>query len=134
MINRKKIQSHKPIIKEPPKTVTQTYGKKGAWPGLRCPVNIALTEDGGKTFPLIRQIERGEGYVGDENRFNNRQYEYPCIMQSADGMIHIAYAYQTRRGVKWVSLSEDAVIGGKRGESTYNPTSGDVGAHPVVTK
>lgn len=111
-----------------------TYGKKGAWPGLRCPVNIALTEDGGKTFPLIRQIERGEGYVGEENRFNNRQYEYPCIMQSSDGMIHIAYAYQTRRGVKWVSLSEEAVIGKTRGTATYNPTSGDVGAHPVAKK
>ena len=35
------------------------YGKKGAWPGLRCPVSIALSEDGGRTFPLIRHIERG---------------------------------------------------------------------------
>lgn len=129
-----KLQSGRVAIVYNHSSAPQTYGKKGAWPGLRCPVNIALTEDGGKTFPLIRQVERGEGYVGDENRFNNRQYEYPCIMQSADGMIHIAYAYQTRRGVKWVCLSEDDVIGGKRGESTYNPTSGDVGAHPVASK
>ncbi len=106
-----------------------TYGQKGAWPALRNPVSIALTEDGGKTFPLIRHIERGEGYVGDENKFNNRQYEYPCLMQAADGMIHLAYAYQTRRGVKWVTLSEADVMGEKRGEGTYNPTSGDVGAH-----
>lgn len=106
-----------------------TYGAKGAWPALRNPVSIALTEDGGTTFPLIRHIERGEGYVGDENKFNNRQYEYPCLMQAADGMIHLAYAYQTRRGVKWVTLSETDVMGEKRGEGTYNPTSGDVGAH-----
>ena len=106
-----------------------TYGKKGAWPALRNPVSIALTEDGGITFPLIRHIERGEGYVGDENKFNNRQYEYPTIIQAADGMIHVAYAYQTRRGVKWVTLSEQDIMGAKRGEGTYNPTSGDVGAH-----
>jgi len=105
------------------------YGKKGAWPALRNPVSIALTENGGLTFPLIRHIERGEGYVGDENKFNNRQYEYPTIMQAADGMIHVAYAYQTRRGVKWLTLSEADVMGAKRGEGTYNPTSGDVGAH-----
>ncbi len=103
----------------------QAYGQKGAWPGLRCPVSIALSEDGGHTFPLIRHIERGEGYVGDENRANNRQYEYPYLMQAADGMLHLAYAYQTRRGVKWVTLSEEDVMGAVRGESTYNPTSGE---------
>lgn len=102
-----------------------TYGKKGAWPALRNPVSVALSEDGGKTFPLIRHIERGEGYVGDENRYNNRQYEYPTLIQAADGMLHLAYAYQTRRGVKWVTLSEDDVVGKVRGEGTYNPTSGE---------
>ncbi|MDP9858537.1 putative neuraminidase [Olsenella profusa DSM 13989] len=107
----------------------QAYGQKGAWPGLRCPVSIALSEDGGRTFPLIRHIERGQGYVGDENKANNLQYEYPCVIQAADGMIHLAYAYETRRGVKWVTLSEADVMGERRGESTYNPTSGDVGAH-----
>lgn len=103
-----------------------TYGMRGAWPGLRCPVSIALSEDGGQTFPLIRHIERGEGYVGAENRSNNRQYEYPILFQSQDGMLHVAYAYQTRKGVKWVTLTEDAVIGKTRGQSTYNPTSGEV--------
>lgn len=101
------------------------YGKKGAWPGLRCPVSIALSEDGGKTFPLIRHIERGQGYVGDENRSNNMQYEYPCLIQAADGMLHLAYAFETRRGVKWVTLTEEDVIGAHRGAGTYNPTSGE---------
>ena len=40
-------------------------------------------------------------------------------------MLHLAYAYKTRIGVKWVKLSEEDVIG-KRGVSTYNPTSGEV--------
>jgi len=106
-----------------------TYGKKGAWPALRNPVSIALSEDGGITFPLIRHIERGEGYVGDENKFNNRQYEYPILYQAKDGMLHLAYAWHTRKGMKWVTLSEADVMGAKRGEGTYNPTSGDVGAH-----
>ena len=49
----------------------QALGAQGAWPGLRCPVSIALSEDGGLTFPLIRHIERGQGYIGEENRANN---------------------------------------------------------------
>ena len=103
-----------------------SYTKKGAWPGLRCPVSVALSEDGGLTFPLIRHIERGEGYVGDENRSNNLQYEYPFLMQAEDGMLHLTYAYKTRIGVKWVTFSEEDVIGAKRGAGTYNPTSGEV--------
>ena len=102
-----------------------SWTKKGAWPGLRCPVTIALSEDGGLTFPLIRNIERGEGYCGDENRGSNLQYEYPYLMQDSEGMLNVAYAYRTRKGVKWVRLSEEDVIG-TRGFHTYNPTSGEV--------
>lgn len=97
-----------------------------AWPGLRCPVTVALSEDGGKTFPLIRTMELGEGYIGDENKSNNRQYEYPYICQASDGRLHLAFAYQTRRGVKWMSFTEEDVIGKVRGDSVYNPTSGEV--------
>lgn len=102
--------------------------QKGAainWPGLRCPVSVALSEDGGQTFPLIRSIERGEGFIGPENRGSNRQYEYPHLIQTDDGMLHVAYAYRTRQGVKWATFSEEDVIGTVRGQSTYNPTSGE---------
>ena len=63
--------------------------------------------------------------MGDENKFSNRQYEYPCIMQADDGTVHVAYAYRTRQGVKWVALSEEDVMGAVRGEGVYNPTSGE---------
>lgn len=97
---------------------------KAAWPGLRCPVAVALSEDGGLTFPIIRWMERGEGFMGDENKTNNKQYEYPYIMQSRDGRIHLAYAAFTRKGVKYVSFNEEDVLGSKR-ESVglYNPTA-----------
>lgn len=95
-----------------------------AWPGLRCPVAVALSEDGGRTFPLIRYMELGEGYVGAENSTNNRQYEYPCLMQARDGTLHLAFAYENRAGIKWMSFTESAVIG-KRRElvGLYNPTA-----------
>lgn len=95
-----------------------------AWPGLRCPVAVALSEDGGITFPLIRHMELGEGFVGAENSTNNRTYEYPFLMQGGDGMLHLAYAFETRRGVKWMTFSEEDVIGKKRESvGVYNPTA-----------
>lgn len=95
-----------------------------AWPGLRCPIAVAISEDGGRTFPLIRYMEPGEGFAGSENRTNNRQYEYPFIMQGNDGMIHLAFAYQNRRGIKYMNFSVADVEGRKREkEGLYNPTA-----------
>lgn len=97
---------------------------KAAWPGLRCPVAVALSEDGGLTFPIIRWMERGEGYIGDENKTNNKQYEYPFIMQTKDGNIHLAYAARTRQGVKYVRFTEADILGEKRERvGLYDPTA-----------
>lgn len=68
------------IAYNPTHTPNPEYGKV-AWPGLRCPVAVALSEDEGKTWPVIRLMERGEGFCGDENTTNNKQYEYPYLMQ-----------------------------------------------------
>lgn len=95
-----------------------------AWPGLRCPVAVALSEDGGLTWPLIRYMERGEGFQGAENRTNNKQYEYPYLMQSKDGNLHLAFAYKNRIGVKYMRFTEGDVMGTKReAEGLYNPTA-----------
>lgn len=95
-----------------------------AWPGLRCPVAVALSEDGGKTFPMIRHMELGEGYVGAENKTNNRQYEYPYLMQGRDKRLHLAFAYSNRIGVKYMSFTEQDVMGEKREKTgLYNPTA-----------
>ena len=85
---------------------------------------VALSEDGGITFPLIRWMERGEGFIGEENQTNNKQYEYPYLMQSQDGMMHLAYAARTRQGVKYVRFTEQAVMGERRERiGVYNPTA-----------
>lgn len=108
----------------PPDVMSQ---KGGAWPGLRCPVAVALSEDGGVTFPMIRYMERGEGYMGDENTTNNKQYEYPYIMQGSDGRLHLAFAYKNRLGVKYMSFTEEDVMGQKRERvGKYNPTSAQI--------
>ena len=73
---------------------------------------------------MIRHMELGEGYVGDENSTNNLQYEYPHLIQASDGRLHLAFAYRTRIGVKWMSFTEEDVMGAKRQtEGVYNPTA-----------
>lgn len=77
-------------------------------------IRCQKSTDGGLTFLLIRWMERGEGFMGEENKTNNRQYEYPYLMQSRDGMLHLAYAAYTRKGVKYMRFSEADVMGSKR--------------------
>ena len=123
-ISAVKLQSGRIAIAYNPTCTPDPVPGKAAWPGLRCPVAIALSEDEGITFPLIRYLERGEGYEGEENKTNNKQYEYPFLMQSRDGRLHLAYAAYTRKGVKYVSCTEEDVMGKKRERvGLYNPTA-----------
>ena len=123
-ISALRLQSGRVAIAYNPTCTPDPKPGKAAWPGLRCPVAVALSEDGGLTFPIVRWMERGEGYMGEENLTNNKQYEYPYLMQSRDGMLHLAYAAFTRLGVKYVRFSEQDVLGKKRERvGLYNPTA-----------
>ena len=123
-ISALRLQSGRVAIAYNPTCTPDPKPGKAAWPGLRCPVAVALSEDGGLTFPIVRWMERGEGYMGEENRTNNKQYEYPYLMQSRDGMLHLVYAAFTRLGVKYVRFSEQDVLGKKRERvGLYNPTA-----------
>lgn len=123
-ISAVKLQSGRVAVAYNPTQRPGTEPGVAVWPGLRCPVAVALSEDGGHTFPLIRYLELGEGFAGAENRGNNRQYEYPCLIQARDGSLHLAFAYQNRRGIKWMSFREEDVIGAQRtANSLYNPTA-----------
>lgn len=126
-ISAVKLQSGRIAITYNPTHAPNADPNGCAWPGLRCPVAVALSEDGGETWPMIRHMELGEGFVGSENSTNNMTYEYPCIMQSRDGRLHLAYAYRNRKGVKWMSFTEADVMGAKRETNgRYNPTSAQI--------
>ncbi|MET3321012.1 UNVERIFIED_ORG: putative neuraminidase [Peribacillus simplex] len=100
---------------------------KVAWPGLRNPVVVSVSEDGGNTWPIGRIIEHAEGFIGSENKTNNSQFEYPTIYQDAEGHLHLVYAYKNRICVKYNSFSVEDIYGEKReNERVYNPTSGEI--------
>ncbi|WP_241158360.1 sialidase family protein [Cohnella candidum] len=81
------------------------------WPKTRFPVSIALSEDEGRTWPYIRQLEQGDGFTGEANKHLNRTYEYPWLFQANDGLIHAAYAYGNRQAMKHVVLTEQWITG-----------------------
>lgn len=100
---------------------------KVAWPGLRNPVVVSVSEDGGNTWPIGRIIEHAEGFIGAENKTNNSQFEYPTIYQDPQGGLHLVYAYKNRMCVKYNGFSVEDIYGEKReNEGVYNPTSGEI--------
>lgn len=97
-----------------------------AWPGLRNPVAVSVSEDSGKTWPIGRIFEAAEGFIGSENKVNNSQHEYPTILQDSEGIFHLVYAYNNRICVKYVRFTKDQLFGQKRtAQAIYNPTSGE---------
>ena len=76
------------------------------WPRRRYPVTVALSADGGETWPYMRHVDTGDDFCGEENVYLNRRCGYPCLLQSRDGAIHIGYSYRGRQCIKHVRISE----------------------------
>lgn len=81
------------------------------WPRERVPVTVALSEDGGATWPYMRNLENGESFCGEANKHLNRRYEYPWLLQTKNGLIHASYAYGSRKCIKHVVFKENWITG-----------------------
>lgn len=77
--------------------------------GLRKPLSIALSQDGGKTWPWVRDIETGSPAEQRNelkgNRSQHEEYSYPSLLQDANGKIIVAYSYN-REAIKVVRFDE----------------------------
>lgn len=87
-----------------------TGGKTAFWGAPRAPMTIAISADGGKSWPWLRNLDEGDGYCMTNNSLDkrNREFSYPSIKQGPDGMLHIAYTY-FRQAIKYVRISADWV-------------------------
>jgi predicted neuraminidase len=85
---------------------------KSLWLRQRYPVTVAISEDAGNTWPYMRHIDTSDDFCGEQNEHLNRRCEYPCLLQTQDGMLHIAYSYRDRQCMKYVRVSEDWVRNG----------------------
>jgi len=86
--------------------------KTAFWGAPRAPMSVAVSEDNGKTWPFIKNIEVGDGYCMTNNSKEklNREYSYPSIKQTRDGKLHITFTY-FRQAIKYVCVTESWVKG-----------------------
>lgn len=90
-------------------------GKRSAFWGVpRAPLTLALSEDGGRTWPRKRDVEVGDGYAMSNNSRTktNRELSYPSIKETADGALHCAFTYH-RQAIKYVRLDRAWVSAGE---------------------
>jgi predicted neuraminidase len=82
------------------------------WPRQRYPLTVALSQDQGRTWPYMRNIDTGDDFAGQKNEMLNRRYAYPSIIQTRDGLIHIGYSYRGRQCIKYVQITEQWIVDG----------------------
>ena len=74
-------------------------------------MTLAISSDGGLTWPVRRDLDVGDGYCLTNNSRDgsNREFSYPSIVEDAEGRLHIAYTY-FRQAIKYVQLDSDWVV------------------------
>lgn len=87
-----------------------TSGRSAFWGAPRAPMTVAISADGGETWPWQRNLDEGDGYCMTNNSLDkrNREFSYPSIKQGADGTLHIAYTW-FRQAIKYVHVSPEWV-------------------------
>ncbi|MGJ0948000.1 sialidase family protein [Klebsiella grimontii] len=92
-----------------------TSGRSAFWGAPRAPMTVAISADGGKTWPWQRNLDEGDGYCMTNNSLDkrNREFSYPSIKQGADGTLHIAYTW-FRQAIKYVHITPEWVKGSAR--------------------
>ncbi|MFF2245945.1 exo-alpha-sialidase [Arthrobacter sp. NPDC058130] len=79
--------------------------RKAFWGTPRSPMTLAISEDSGRSWPVRRNLDVGDGYCLSNNSRDglNREYSYPSIHQGPDGALNIAYTY-FRQAIKFVRM------------------------------
>jgi predicted neuraminidase len=90
---------------EAPATPQPRPARTAFWGAPRAPLMLAISSDGGRTWPDRRLIEDGDGFCLTNNSTDkkNRELSYPSIHQMPDGSVHIAFTYH-RQAIKHVRI------------------------------
>ncbi|NNN29369.1 glycosyl hydrolase [Streptomyces sp. S3(2020)] len=87
-------------------TVRQAAPSTAFWGAPRAPLSLALSADGGLTWPLRTDLVTGDGHCLTNNSRDglNRELSYPSITQTPDGALHIAYTHH-RKVIRHIRLT-----------------------------
>mmetsp|Transcript_14499 Transcript_14499/g.20006 ORF Transcript_14499/g.20006 Transcript_14499/m.20006 type:complete len:494 (-) Transcript_14499:337-1818(-) len=75
----------------------------------RYPLSLALSVDEGRSWGWVRDLEPGgpndlvEPKMWEKSHY--QRYSYPSLIQTADGLIHVAYTYR-KKTIKYVVVEE----------------------------
>jgi predicted neuraminidase len=100
-----------PVVAEPSPEAAEAEGRRTAfWGAPRAPMTLGLSPDDGRSWPVLVDLETGDGYCMSNNSREglNRELSYPSVLPGPDGDLHVAYTYH-RRAVKHVHLPADVV-------------------------
>lgn len=82
-------------------------------PGARKPLALAISADGGKTWPWKRNIESrrpsATPLMEKEKTPGREEYSYPTVVQDPDGDIDVAFTYR-RQTIKFMRFPESWVV------------------------
>jgi predicted neuraminidase len=83
------------------------------WGAPRAPLTLALSSDGGRSWPVMRDLETGDGFCMTNNSKDglNREFSYPSVTETPDGKLQIAFTY-FRRAIKHVRVAPDWAAAG----------------------
>ncbi|KMO69554.1 sialidase family protein [Mycolicibacterium obuense] len=98
-----------PVTPEP--SAVDADARTAFWGAPRAPMTLAISCDGGLTWPVRRTVEDGDGYCLSNNSRDalNRELSYPSIC--ADGQtLHVAFT-RFRQAIEYVGLDNSWVYG-----------------------
>ncbi|WP_328636212.1 hypothetical protein [Streptomyces canus] len=84
------------------------------WGAPRAPLSLALSSDGGLTWPRRADLVTGDGYCLTNNSRDglNRELSYPSTAQTPDGALPIAYTHHRKeiRHIRLLQITPSARI------------------------
>merc|ERR1719174_503714 len=90
----------------------------------RDPIAVALSADGGDTWPHQRDLQHGNSLSLKGNEFS-----YPSVLRTSDGTVHVTYTYD-RRTIKYKRFSEKWIKKSPAGGRFTIVPGTDAGAAP----
>jgi predicted neuraminidase len=84
--------------------IFNNYNQKNKTKYGRTPLNVALSDDGGLTWPYIRPLQiTNDG----QKEGPHVEFSYPSVLRTYnDGLIHITYTYD-RNTIKYRKITEE---------------------------
>jgi predicted neuraminidase len=94
-------------LADAPASTEEAPVSRAFWGAPRAPMTLAISDDGGVSWPVRRNIEVGDGYCLSNNSRDglNREFSYPTITATGD-RLHVAFT-RFRQAIEYVEVTPD---------------------------